>query len=388
MNDGGGNMKILVAMDSFKGSATSIEVGEAVKKGIEESFKEEQTVPIKVTPIADGGEGTIEAIFYTTPNSIHTEHVQGPLFHQEVTAKYGIYDETVVLEVAETSGIMLVEKKDLDPWQATSYGLGQLLKKNIEAGYRKFIIGLGGSATNDAGIGLLSALGYDFLDEKGQNLGYLLKDMKYLSRIDASSVLPELAECSIRIASDVKNPLNGQNGATYIFGKQKGVTKENRKEIDRILEKFAFLTNELTKTFYQVTPGSGAAGGLGFTLLSYFKSEIVSGFEEVATIIDLEKEIEQADIIITGEGMLDAQSMMGKVPVAIAKMAKKHYKPVIAISGGVSEDAVQCNNEGIDAFFPTIRRIASEQNILDRENTINAVRETAQQLFRFGQLFR
>lgn len=383
----GDRLKILVAMDSFKGSATSVEVGEAAKKGIKESFNMDEAVEVNVFPIADGGEGTIEALFYNEPDFIYSETVQGPLLGQEVNAKYGIDHETVILEVAETSGILLVEKDELDPWCATSFGLGQLMKRRIKAGYRKFIVCLGGSATNDGGIGLLNALGYNFLDAKGRSLGHLLKDMKHLSKIDDSSVLHELAQCSIRIASDVENPLYGENGATLIFGKQKGVTKEDENEIDTILKNFAYLTNQLTKTIYQHTKGAGAAGGLGFALLSYFDSEIVSGFAEVARIIDIEDHIEQHDLVITGEGMLDAQSMMGKVPVAIASMAKKYNKPVIALSGGVSKDAAMCNSKGIDAFFPTIRKIASEREVLDRDNTLEAIRETAQQLFRLVQLF-
>lgn len=374
-------------MDSFKGSVTSIEAGEAVKKGIEEAY--EHDVPqVFVSPIADGGEGTIDSIFYQNQEPTSYSFVQGPLFEKSVIAKYGILNQTAILEIAETSGITLVKKELLNPWEATTYGFGEQIRSLVKKGYRDFLIGLGGSATNDAGIGMLSALGVDFQDENGKSLGYLLKDMRKLAKIDCQGLLPELKECRFKLASDVRNVLCGENGATYVFGKQKGVKENEMQEIDELLLNFSRLTEEVTHKQCREHEGSGAAGGIAFSFLSYFDSRLVSGFEEIASLTGLEEKIKQADLVVTGEGMLDSQSLMGKVPVAVASMAKKHGKKVIALAGGVSKDAEKCNQMGISAFFPTIQRIANEQEILSTQSTKEAIRKTTQQLFRFAQLFK
>lgn len=380
-------MKVVVVMDSFKGSVTSMEAGEAAKKGIEKAYEKSKAPSVKVLSIADGGEGTIEAIFYETPEKIQKSQVQGPLFGEKVWAKYGQLDEKVVLEVAETSGILLVEKEQLNPWEATTYGLGEQIAQRIKAGARDFLIGLGGSATNDAGMGMLYALGVRFLDSNQQSLGYQLKDMASLAQIDVSQILPELASCTFKLASDVTNPLLGEQGATYIFGKQKGVKLSEMAEIDQLLQNFSELTKEVTHTDYVNYPGAGAAGGIAFSFLSYLNAALVSGFDEVAGLIHLEEEIAKSDLVITGEGLLDAQSLMGKVPIAVAKMAQVYQKPVIALAGGTSKDAYKCNEMGIQAFFPTIRRIASETETLQTATTLAAIQEATEQLFRFAQLF-
>lgn len=380
-------MNIVIVMDSFKGCVTSLEAGEAAKKGIENAYLHENRPEIKVLSIADGGEGTIDAIFHNSPDNIQKKYVEGPLFSEKVLAKYGQTNDKVVLEIAETSGITLVKKEELNPWEATTYGLGEKILQRIESGARNFLIGLGGSATNDAGIGMLYALGVRFLDRNGESLGYLLKDMRNLAEVDISQLEPELANCSFTIASDVNNPLCGNQGATYIFGRQKGVKEKEQHKIDQILHHFSRLTTKATQTNFEKTPGAGAAGGVGFSFLSYLNAQIVPGFDEIARHIQLEEAIAQSDLVITGEGLLDAQSLMGKVPIAVANLAQKYEKPVVAIAGGVSKDARACNQMGIQAYFPTIQRIASEKEILTKEATLAAIQATAEQLFRFGQLF-
>lgn len=381
-------MKIVIVMDSFKGSVTSIEAGKAAKKGIEAAYREQSQPEISVLPIADGGEGTIDAIFHRFSEQIQTSTVQGPMLGQTVLAKHGQIAEKVVLEIAETSGITLVEKEKLSPWEATTYGLGEKIKQCIQEGARHFVIGLGGSATNDAGIGMLHALGVRFLDQSGRELGYRLKDLDGLASIDVSQILPELSDCKFVIASDVTNPLCGEQGATAIFGPQKGVKASDQVTIDALLQRFARLTEEATETTMKEEPGAGAAGGVGFAFLSYLQATIVPGFDEIARHLHLEEEIQTSDLVVTGEGLLDAQSLMGKVPVSVARLADKYNKPVIALAGGVSKEARQSNNQGIQAYFPTIQRIASEREILSKETTLAAIEATAEQLFRFAQLFQ
>ncbi|EOH93604.1 glycerate kinase [Enterococcus pallens] len=374
-------MNILVAMDSFKGSVTSLEAGAAVQQGIKQAGLKAE---ITILPVADGGEGTIEAFVHQTDGEIQQLPVTGPL-GEPVEAAYGIIKDQAILEVAETSGITLVKKADLNPWKATSYGLGELIQQLIKKGQRKFIIGLGGSATNDGGLGMLQALGYRFIQADGSEIGRNICELKHMVGIDASQVLPEIQECQFTIASDVTNPLNGQQGATAIFGPQKGVKSHEIKEIDQLLKRFAAITADYLQRDMATTPGSGAAGGLGFAILAYLNGEIQPGFQLLAQKKQLAEKIRAADLLITGEGRLDAQSVMGKVPSALAKWAQTEQKPLVAIAGSVSDDAGQCNDYGIDAFFPIIRQIASEEETLKKATTLESIRQTAEQLFRFYQ---
>lgn len=374
-------MNILIAMDSFKGSVTSLEAGAAVKQGIEDAGVKAK---ITILPVADGGEGTIEAFVDQTDGQIRTLPVTGPL-GKPVSAAYGVIDEQAILEVAETSGITLVEKAELNPWQATSYGLGELIRQLIAAGQRKFIIGLGGSATNDGGLGMLQALGYRFIQSDGSKIGRNICELANIVKVDKQQVLPELAACQFLIASDVINPLNGEQGATAIFGPQKGVNPDEVEKIDQLLQHFSAITAECLQQDVSETPGAGAAGGLGFAILAYLKGNIQPGFQLLAKKKQLKEKVRATDFVITGEGRLDGQSVMGKVPSALAKLAEKEQKPIIAIAGSVSDDVSQCNDHGIDAFFPIIRQIASEEETLNRETTIESIRQTAEQLFRFYQ---
>ncbi|MGM0216564.1 glycerate kinase family protein [Enterococcus sp. AZ109] len=372
-------MNILIAMDSFKGSVSSLEAGTAVKQGIEDAGLVAEAT---ILPVADGGEGTVEAFIDQTQGQLKSAEVTGP-FGEKVQAVYGIEGKKVILEVAATSGITMVPKNKLDPWLATSYGLGELIKQLVEEGYREFIIGLGGSATNDAGFGMLQALGYRFKTKNGKVANRDICEMKHIEIVDDTQVLPELKSCRFVIASDVINPLCGNKGATAVFGPQKGVKETEVKEIDQLLAHFAQVTADYLKEDFAGKEGAGAAGGLGFAILAYLKGVIEPGFQLLAKEKNLAEEVAKADLLITGEGRLDAQSVMGKVPSALAKMAQD--KPLIVLAGSVSEDVGQCNKHGIDAFFPIIRQIASEEETLKKETTIESIRQTAEQLFRFYQ---
>lgn len=374
-------MNILIAMDSFKGSVTSLEAGAAVRQGIADAGLVAKTT---VLPVADGGEGTIEAFVDQTAGKIRTLSVTGPL-GKTVSAAYGVIGEQTILEAAETSGITLIKKADLNPWKATSYGLGELIKQLIAAGQRKFIIGLGGSATNDGGVGMLQALGYRFIQADGTEIGRNICELANIVEVEAQQAVPELADCQFLIASDVTNPLNGEQGATAIFGPQKGVKPEEIEKIDQLLQHFATITAEYLQRDASKTPGAGAAGGLGFAIMAYLEGEVQSGFQLLAEKKRLAEKVKRADLVITGEGRLDAQSVMGKVPSALAQLAQKEQKPIIAIAGSVSNDVGRCNEYGIDAFFPIIRQLASEEETLSRETTIESIRQTAEQLFRFYQ---
>lgn len=271
-------MKVLIAMDSFKGSVSSLEAGKAVSQGLNKSGLSSHT---EIVPVADGGEGTVEAFLYKTDGKTMVKKVTGPL-GKEVYVKYGIYKETAYIEVAETSGITLVNKEELNPFKATTYGLGELIESLMNSGYRRFIIGLGGSATNDAGIGMLRALGYRFITENGSFIDENICELSNLSKVDDSKVSNQLKECQFIIASDVNNPLVGKNGATAVFGPQKGLKKSDVNTLDKLIEKFGVMSSSYLNNDFMMTAGAGAAGGLGFAFMSYLNAELFSGFDLLA----------------------------------------------------------------------------------------------------------
>lgn len=379
-------MNILVAMDSFKGSVSSLEAGEAVKKGIQAGMKSlhEEALVIDILPVADGGEGTVEAFVAGTSGSIKTAIVTGPQ-GKPIEARYGRLGERAILEVAETSGITLVEKAEQDPWRATSYGLGELIRRLVQEGQREFLIGLGGSATNDGGFGMLQALGYRFLDKDGQALSHQICEMSHIAKIEDSRVPIELKDCQFIVASDVTNPLLGEQGATAIFGPQKGVQPAEVETFDGLLQQFAQQTKAFLNKDFSRKAGAGAAGGLGFAFLAYLNGEILPGFQRLAEEKHFDERIKASDLVITGEGRLDAQSVMGKVPSALAKITRKYDKPLIAIAGSTSEDAYQCNDHGVDAYFSILHSLGTEEELLHPENTLKSIQQTAEQLFRFYQ---
>ena len=372
-------MKVVIAIDSLKGSLTSMEAGRAIKEGILNILPETEVL---VKPLADGGEGTTEALVEGLGGEMVYVDVHGPL-ETPVRAGYGLIKETgtAIMEMASAAGIILVGK-DKRPLDATTYGVGEMIRDAVQRGCRSFIIGIGGSATNDGGIGMLTALGYEFLDAEGRPSGIGGGALKRVASVRTDKVLPELKECRFKIACDVTNPLCGINGATYIYGPQKGVTENMQEELDADMAGYAAVTKACIGTDFAETEGAGAAGGLGFAFLSYLNANLQPGIELVLDAVDMEKSMEGADLVFTGEGRLDYQTAMGKAPVGIAKLAKKHGAKVIALAGAVIEGAEKCKENGIDAFFPILRRIVTLDEAMDPETAKQNMVKTAEQVIR------
>ncbi len=373
-------MRVVVAIDSFKGSLSSVAAGNAVKEAIRKLDKEAE---VTVRPLADGGEGTVDALSSVLDSDIIEVMVTGPLGHP-VKAKYCILKEndTAVIEMASASGITLVSEKERDPMEATTYGVGELIKDAILRGCRRFIIGIGGSATNDGGTGMLAALGVEFSAKDGKSIPLGAKGLEKLHKISTKNVMRELDECTFTVACDVKNPLCGENGGSAVFPPQKGATPDMIEKMDAWLEHYAKLTEEVSKRADKDFEGAGAAGGLGFAFLSYTNAALKSGIDIILEETKTEDDIKTADIVVTGEGRLDSQTVMGKAPIGVAALAKKHGKPVIAFCGCATADADICNEHGIDAFFPILRNVTSLEDALDTNNAYNNLLATAYQVFR------
>lgn len=371
-------MKIVIAIDSFKGSLSSLEAGIAVANGINRVYRDAE---IFVRPIADGGEGTVDAVISALDGERITATVSDPL-GRPIESSYGIANGTAFIEMAAASGITLISANERNPLHTTTYGVGELIKDAINRGIRDFVIGIGGSATNDGGIGMLSALGFGFLDENGKNVPFGAKGLGSLTEIRTNNALKELKECSFKVACDVKNPLCGKNGCSAVFGPQKGATSEMIEKMDKWFCNYAELTKAILPSSDPDLPGSGAAGGLGFALRSYLGAELTSGIDLIMEATRLEAHIKEADIVITGEGKLDGQSYMGKAPVGVAKLAKKYGKPVIAFAGAVTPDASICNEHGIDAFFPAVRTPCSLEEAMAPKNATANLSDTAEQVFK------
>ena len=377
-------MKAVIAMDSFKGSVSSLEAGKAVAEGIRRVFPDADTI---IKPVADGGEGTVEALVSGLNGRLCEAKVSDPL-GRKIAAKYGILpNNTAVIEMAAASGLTLLSENERDPMLTTTYGTGELILSAILNGCRDFIIGIGGSATNDGGIGCLQALGFGMLDAKGRQIESGAKGLSHLAEITDTNVIPELKECSFKVACDVTNPLCGENGCSTVFAPQKGAKAKLIPVMDGYLRNFAELTKTYNAAASPDTPGAGAAGGLGFALIYYLNAEFESGIELIMRETQLESAIIDADIVITGEGCLDSQTAMGKAPVGIAKIAKKYDKPVIAFSGAVKNGAELCNKNGIDAYFPIIRQVFTLEEAMDKTTAYRNLADTTEQVFRTVKLF-
>lgn len=379
-------MKSVIAMDSFKGSLSTWEAGNAVKEGIQAVYPEAQTT---VAPLADGGEGTAEVVIGATQGAMRTLFVHDPL-NRKIKAAYGIIKKTntAVIEMAAASGITHLTADERDPLKTTTYGVGEMIADAIEKGCREFIIGLGGSATNDGGIGMLTALGFAFLDKDGVPVPLGAKGLETLAKIETEHALPALSECHFSVACDVKNPLCGENGCSAVYGPQKGATAKTIPLMDGWLSHYAELTRAVKPNADPDIEGCGAAGGLGFAFLSYLNAELRSGIELVMRATRLEEHIRSADIVITGEGRLDAGSCMGKAPVGVARLAKKYGKPVIAIAGCVSKESALVNENGIDAFFPIVPAPCTLTEAMDKTNAYRNLKNTAEQIFRLWKTAR
>ena len=373
-------MKVVVAIDSLKGSLTSLEAGEAIQEGILRAISDAEVI---VRPLADGGEGTVEALTRGMNGRYEKITVTDPL-GRPTDAVYGILEDshTAIIEMSAAAGITLIDAKDRNPMNTTTYGVGEMIKDAIGKGCRHFFIGIGGSATNDGGIGMLQALGYGMLDTEGKQVSFGAKGLAELVSITDENVLPELKECTFQIACDVKNPLCGELGCSAIFGPQKGATPDMIAQMDSWLGKYTLLTANRYKKADSQYPGTGAAGGMGFAFLSYMNAELRSGVQIVLEETKLEEYIRNADIVVTGEGCLDGQSVMGKAPIGVAALAKKHHKKVIAFAGCVTEDAKVCNQNGIDAFFPILQNVVTREEAMHTDNARRNMADTAEQVFR------
>ena len=366
-------MKVLIAIDSMKGSLGSIEGGEAVAEGVLRVFPDAEC---EVRPLADGGEGTVDALVSGLGGEFREVAVTGPL-SRPVEARYGLVGKTAVLEMAAAAGITLVGEAEKNPALTTTFGVGEMIADAVGQGARKFIVGIGGSATNDGGAGMLQALGFRLLDAEGRDLPRGGAALSRLAAIDSSRALPELRDCVFNIACDVVNPLCGGNGASAVFGPQKGATPEMVRDLDAALANFAAVSGGDA-----MFPGVGAAGGLGYAFRTFLHGELKSGVELVLDETGFEERARSADFVVTGEGRLDEQTVMGKAPIGVARAAKKFGKKVIAFCGCVTDGAKKVNEHGIDAFFPILRSVLTLEEALERRTAAKNLTDTTEQVFR------
>lgn len=350
-------MKIIIAPDSFKESLTALEVANAIEAGFSTIYPDAKFIKI---PMADGGEGTVQSLVDATKGSLKKIEVTAPLGNK-VTSFFGLSGDhkTAIIEMAAASGLHLVPNESRNPLKTTSFGTGELINTALEYGVEKIILGIGGSATNDGGVGMLQALGARFLDHSNQSIGFGGESLINIKSIDLSTLDPRLKNVKFEVACDVNNPLCGANGASAIFGPQKGATSEMVKQLDDALAHFANIVQQQLHIEIRDKAGAGAAGGMGGGLLLLPHINLKSGVDIVLEAVELAKYIEQADLVITGEGRMDAQSIYGKTPIGVAKVAKALNKPVIAIVGCLREDYDVVYQHGIDCVFPIIQNLGS-----------------------------
>lgn len=370
-------MKIVIAPDSFKESLTALAVAEAIGEGFRRILPQAQ---YRLVPMADGGEGLVQSIVDATQGEKFSTQVTAPLGNK-VSASWGMTgdEQSAVIEMAEASGLHLVPTDKRNPLISTSYGTGELISTALDKGLRRIILGIGGSATNDGGVGMLQALGAKFVDKTGKSLSFGGAALADLAQIDMSGLDPRLQETRIEVACDVDNPLCGEHGASAVFGAQKGATKADIQRLDAALRHFAEQVQAQLGIDIQTPKGAGAAGGMGGGLMLLPQVRLRSGVQMVIEAVDLAAAIADADIVVTGEGRMDGQSVHGKTPIGVAKLAKSAGKPVIAIVGSLREDYPAVYEAGIDAVFPIIRQINSLENTLQagRENLISTAENVA-----------
>ncbi|WP_374049089.1 glycerate kinase [Neobacillus sp. OS1-32] len=373
-------MKVLIAIDSFKGSISSVEGSKAIASGIKDVYPDAEIVTL---PLADGGEGTVKTVVQATRGKLVNKEVTGPLGEKTIAA-YGILADgnTAVIEVAEACGLPLVPLEKRNPLCTTTFGVGELILDAARQGCRNFVVGLGGSATNDGGIGMLQALGYRFLDSRGASISLGAKELAHIVKIDSSQVNPLLQQCSFRVACDVNNPLYGPDGASHIFGPQKGATPEMVEELDRGLKQLAEVVSAELGVDIQNIAGAGAAGGLGAAFSGFLKAKLESGVDLVLDMLEMEKHIVGADLVITGEGRIDGQTSMGKAPMGVARLAQSRHIPVIALGGSVVEETKGLHSLGIASIFPILSSPMTLEQAMDSTATFENLRRTTNQIFR------
>ncbi|WP_138418096.1 glycerate kinase [Aquibacillus sediminis] len=371
-------MKIIIASDSFKGSHTTFEVADAIEKGVR---KVKENVKIIKVPVADGGEGTVDALVLGNEGSRYEEiEVAGPL-GTKVTAKMGILKGNVgVIEMASASGLPLLKKDELNPLVTTTYGTGQMIKAALDLGCEKILIGIGGSATNDGGVGMAQALGVSFKDKYGKELGFGGGELAHLHDIDLTDIDERIRRTEIIIMSDVTNPLCGNNGASKVFGPQKGATEEVIEELDKNLNHYATVLREKLGKDVKNVVGAGAAGGLGAGIIAFCNGILHPGIEKILDVTDLNLHLEDADLVITGEGRIDYQSVYGKVPVGVGKRAEDKNVPVVAIVGSIGDGATEVYAYGVDAIFDIISKPMTLNEAMDSVSTL--IEQTAENIMR------
>jgi len=372
-------MKVVIAIDSFKGSLSSLEAGKAAAEGVRRAFPDAECV---VRPLADGGEGTVDALVAGMGGEFRDAIVTGPA-GRPVTARYGLLPGGVaVMEMAQASGITLVSGDERNPLITTTFGVGEMILDAAQYGARRFVVGIGGSATNDGGAGMLQALGFRLLDADGHDLprgGAALARLAKVEPPPTNSTTPSLANfsnLSFRIACDVTNPLCGANGASAVFGPQKGATPEMVAELDAALAHFASVAGGDA-----AAPGAGAAGGLGYAFRTFLGAELTPGVDLVLQETRLEDDLRDADVVVTGEGRLDGQTAMGKAPIGVARLAKRHGARVVAFAGCLGDGVEALNAAGIDAYFPILRRVVTLDEALDRDAAAANLADTVEQVF-------
>lgn len=373
-------MKVLVAVNEFKGSLSSIEIGNTIKSTISKRYS---NLEVLTESVADGGDGFLDIFKNFEKKQFKTVNAAS----QDTIVSYleNLDRKEAVIEIAEVIGLKQLSDADKDPYKTSTVGLGRLINNLLDKGVKHFIIGLGGSATNDCGIGMLSELGVRFLSESGKLCRYGIRDLSEICEIDLSGINQQLEEANFTIICDVNNPLYGGNGATYVYSGQKGLDERSFAEVDKYIINFSNLVSKKMKNDFSNFEGSGAAGGLGFAFLSFCNTKIQGGSKFMIEYLDLEKKISETDILITGEGKLDSQSYMGKAPIELARIAKKYNKKVIFLAGSILDEQMnQLSNENkklVDSSFTVQREFLSLENAMKKDVTIKNIENTVIQIF-------
>jgi glycerate 2-kinase len=370
-------MKILIAPDSFKGTMSSLEVINHIEEVARGHFNPLEVVKV---PIADGGEGTVQSLVTASKGQYRKVEVMDPL-GRKIWAEYGLINENIaVIEMAGASGLLLLSKKERNPLMTTTYGTGQMIKAALDEGIREFIIGIGGSATNDGGIGAAQALGVRMLDKEGREVGFGGRELIRIKKIDLSNMDPRIKRSKITVICDVNNPLTGERGATAVYGPQKGAVGEVLSFLEEGMESYRMIIKQQLGLDMNEIAGSGAAGGLGAALIAFFGASLRPGIETILDIIDFEHLLEGVDLVITGEGMIDQQSAYGKVPVGVASRCKKKGISVVAVSGVMGDNAQQVYDYGIDSIMTTVNKDMTITEAMDQAETL--LKDAVDRMFR------
>lgn len=370
--------KVVIAPDSFKESLTALEVAEAVESGFTEIFPDWKYIKV---PMSDGGEGTVQSLVDALEGSIKEVEVLNPL-GDTIKAIYGLSGDRkqAIIELASSSGLELIKSENRNVLQATSWGLGDLIRDALGEKVGKILVGIGGSATNDGGAGMIQSLGGKLLDRDGKQIPYGGEGLGELQSIDLSELDERLYDVEIEVACDVTNPFTGPDGATYVYGPQKGADEEQVEQLENNLKHFAEIIRKELDINIENEPGAGAAGGVGGALLAFFGAELRSGGELITEWLNLENTLKDADLVVTGEGGMNHQTAYGKTPVVVGKLAKKHQIPVIALVGSISEGFEEVYVNGIDAVFSIITEVGDIEEVL--ETAFSNVEQTAENVAR------